>query len=125
MKKFSRSWISSKNPNKQRKYVANAPLDVRKKLLKVHLSKPLKEKYGKRTVLIKKGDTVKVMVGSFKGIIGKVSKVSYKNLRIFVEGVKTRKADGKDVLVGINPSNVQIEELDLKDKIRQKSITKK
>lgn len=125
MKKFSRSWISSKNPNKQRKYVANAPLDVRKKLLKVHLSKPLKEKYEKRTVLIKKGDTVKVMVGSFKGIIGKVSKVSYKNLRIFVEGVKTRKADGKDVLVGINPSNVQIEELDLKDKIRQKSITKK
>ena len=125
MKKFSRAWISSKNPNKQRKYVANAPIDVRKKLLRVHLAKPLKEKYSKRAVLIKKGDTVKVMVGSFKGNIGKVSKVSYKNLRIFVEGIKRKKADGKDVLVSLNPSNVQIEELDLKDKIRQKSITKK
>lgn len=125
MKKFSKAWISSKNPNKQRKYVANAPLNVRKKLLKVHLAKPLKEKYNKRTVLIKKGDTVKVMVGSFKGNVGKVSRVSYKNLRIFVEGIKRKKADGKDVLVSLNPSNVQIEELDLKDKIRQKSITKK
>lgn len=125
MKKFSKSWISSKNPNKQRKYVANAPINLRKRLLRVHLVKSLKEKYNKRTVLVKKGDTAKVMVGRYKGTIGKISKVSYKNLKVFIEGVKAKKADGKEVLIPIDPSNVQIEELDLKDKVRQKSIEKK
>ncbi|GAB4144571.1 MAG: 50S ribosomal protein L24 [Patescibacteria group bacterium] len=37
---------------------------------------------------IKKGDTVVVIAGAFKGTIGTVSKVDVKNERVYVSGVK-------------------------------------
>ena len=48
-RKFSKSWKSSKQPRKQRKYSANAPLHLKRKLLSVNLSKELRKKYGKRS----------------------------------------------------------------------------
>ena len=44
MKEFSKSWVSSKKPGKQRKYRINAPLNIKRKFLSVHLSKELREK---------------------------------------------------------------------------------
>ena len=73
-RKFSTSWKSSKQPRKQRKYLANAPLHLKRKLLSVNLSKALREKVGKRNVVVKKGDKVKAMRGKFKNKQGKVSK---------------------------------------------------
>ena len=47
-KDFSKSWKSSRQPRKQRKYVFNAPLHIRHKLVSANLSKELRKKYGKR-----------------------------------------------------------------------------
>ncbi len=60
-RKFSKSWKSSKQPRKQRKYAANAPLHLKRKLLSVNLSKDLRKKYGKRNMMIRKEDVVKIM----------------------------------------------------------------
>src|SRR3989338_176397 len=43
--KFSTKWKESKQPRKQRKYRANAPLHLRKKFVNVNLSKELRKKY--------------------------------------------------------------------------------
>ena len=40
------------------------------------LSKNLRKKYGKRSVRIVEGDSVKVVRGEFNGVDGKVTKVS-------------------------------------------------
>ena len=69
-KKFSKKWKASGKARKQRKYVANAPLHIKKKFLSANLSKELRKKYG-RSLQIRKGDSVKVMRGKFKGKTGK------------------------------------------------------
>jgi len=82
-KKWSKSWRASKNPSKQRKYIYNAPLHVKRKMLKVALSKDLKKKFNKNAVVVRTGDKVKIMRGDFKGQVGEVIKVMTKKLRVY------------------------------------------
>ena len=51
---FSKSWKSSKQPRKQRKYIAKAPLHIKRKLMGVNLSKELRKKHGKRNIVVRK-----------------------------------------------------------------------
>ena len=119
MKKWSKNWKSSKNPRKQRKYLYNLPLHIRKSLLSATLSKDLRKKYGKRSLSVRKDDKVKILRGQFKKKTGKISRVSLKKIRIYVEGVENVKKDGSKVPYPIHPSNVMITELNLDDKERK------
>lgn len=89
------------------------------------LSKDLKEKYKKRNIRIRKGDTVKVMRGEYKGVDGKVAKIMSNNSRIAIEGIKREKSKGEKVDVSINASNVQITSIDNHDKLRKKKLENK
>ncbi len=109
----------SKQPRKKRKELANKPLHKRRKEMSVHLSKELREKYGKRNIPVRTGDKVKVMRGTFKGKEGKVVEVDLKRYRVKVEGIVRKKADGTEVLVPIHPSNLMITELNLEDERRK------
>jgi len=124
-KKFSTSWKSSRKPRKQRKYLANAPLHLRRKFLSANLSKELRKKYGKRNMPLKKGDVVKVMRGKFKKKTGKVINVDKKRLKIEIEGIQIKKQDGSKTNVKFNPSVLQIIELNTEDKKRNIVETKK
>lgn len=119
-KKFSTAWKSSKQPRKQRKYVAKAPLHIKKKFVGVNLSKDLRKKHGKRNLPIIKGDVVKIKRGKFKGKQGKVLSVKLKMQKITIEGIQVKKLDGSKVNVNLRPSNLQIIELNLEDKKRLK-----
>ena len=119
--KFSKSWKSSKQPRKQRKYSANAPLHIRKKFLSVNLSKGLRKKHGRRNIPVKKGDVIKIMRGKCKKKQGKVTEVNTKTSKISIEGIQVKKQDGSKVNVRLRPSNLQIIELNLEDKKRLKS----
>ncbi|MEM4827756.1 MAG: 50S ribosomal protein L24, partial [Desulfurococcaceae archaeon] len=61
---------------------------------------------------------VRVMRGDYTGHEGRVVKVDLKRVRIFVEGVQMKKADGTPVYYPIHPSKVMIVKLDLSDKYR-------
>ena len=125
MKNFSSAWKSSKKPRKQRKYRLAAPLHIKQKFVQSHLSKDLRKKYGKRSIGLKKGDKVKVMLGKFKKHEGKVEKVDMKKTRIFVNGVEIPKRDGTKKMLALHPSNLMITELNLEDKLRQKALERK
>ncbi len=112
---FSKSWNSSKQPRKQRKYVANAPIHLKRKLLGVNLSKELRTTYGKRNIVVKKGDTVKVLKGKFKNKTGKITHIDIKMVKVFVDGVQIKKQDGSKVNVKLHPSNLQIIEVNTDD----------
>ncbi|MBS3094929.1 50S ribosomal protein L24 [Candidatus Pacearchaeota archaeon] len=122
---FSKHWVGSKRPGKQRKYLAKAPLHIRKKLLNVSLSKELRKKYGRRAITVRKGDKVKILVGKFKKKEGKVTEVNYGRLKIYVEGIQIKKLDGSMTNVPMRSSNIQIIELNLDDKMRVESLNKK
>ena len=64
------------------------------------------------------GDSVKVLRGEFKGIEGKVTKVSTEKRGIAIEGIKREKLKGGNVDIYIHPSNVVITSLNLEDKWR-------
>lgn len=101
-----------------------APLHIRKKFVTVNLSKELKKKYGKRNLGIRKNDKVRIMNGEFRKKEGKVTNVLLKYNKITIEGIQRKKRDGSKVDVRIEPSNAQIIELDLNDKIRINMLKK-
>ena len=124
-KKFSKHWKSSKQPRKQRKYRAKAPLHLRHKMMAAHLSKELRTKYKKRSFPIRKGDKVKVMRGIFKGTIGEIENVNLKKYKVFVKGAEKKKKEGQKMQYPINPSNIKILTLKLDDKKRVKALERK
>jgi large subunit ribosomal protein L24 len=65
-KKWSKTWKSSKQPRKQRKYRHNAPLHIKHKFLSASLSKDLKKKYNIRNISLRKGDRVKNYDGAIQ-----------------------------------------------------------
>ncbi len=122
--KFSTHWLKSKQPRKQRKYRYNAPLHLRHKFLNAHLSAELRKKYGKRSVPLRKGDEVLIMRGSFKKKKGKILEIDLKRSRATIEGINRKKLDGTKVNVYLNPSNLQILNLNLDDNKRLKAVRK-
>ncbi len=125
MKKWSKSWKSSKNPKKQRKYIFNAPLHIKHKFLAANLSDELRKKYNKRNIPVRKGDKVKILRGQFKSMIGKIEKVLLKKTKVYIENAQLQKKDGSKAYYPIHPSNLMIIELNLEDKERKKSLDRK
>lgn len=115
----------SKQPRKQRRALFNAPKHVMVKILSSHLSDELREKYKRRSFPIRKGDTVKIVRGDFKGFSGAVLRVDREKMRIYVEGVTREKVDGTKVLIPIHPSKVMITKLNLDDKKRVEALERK
>ena len=120
--KFSKYWVASRQPRKQRKYRANAPLHIKRKFMSANLSKDLRKKYGRRSFVLIKGDNVKIMIGKFKKKTGKISSVNLKKSKISIEGIQRTKKDGTKINVWFHPSNLQIKELNLEDSKRRKAI---
>jgi len=120
--KFNTKWKASKQPRKQRKYLANAPLHIKKKFVNVNLSKELRKKYGKRNVGLRKNDKIKIMRGKFKKKTGKVLEIKLKTGKIYIEGMQVKKQEGSKVNVPFKSSNLQIIELNLDDKKRIKKL---
>ncbi len=108
----------SSQPRKQRKSRYQAPLHVRHKFMSAMLSDELKEKHGIKSIPVSAGDSVKILRGSHKGKEGKVSVVNLKKMVITVDGISVTKSDGTEVPRPIQPSNVMITKLELKDEKR-------
>ncbi|WP_297477435.1 50S ribosomal protein L24 [Thermococcus sp.] len=117
--------LDTKQPRKQRRFLHNAPLHLRGKMMAAPLSENLREKYGVRNLPIREGDKVRVMRGDFKGKEGKVAEIDLKRYRIHVEGVTQKKTDGTEVYYPVHPSNVMIVELNLDDEKREKIIKRR
>ncbi len=123
--KFSKTWVRSKQPRKQRKYRYNAPLSVKQKFVGAHLSKELRKKYKKRGASLRKGDSVKIMRGQFRNKTGKVEEVNIKKTNVYVSGIEIVKRDGTKARYPIHPSNLMITELNIDDKKRNKIFERK
>jgi len=93
-----------------------------RKNLGAHLSKELRTKYKKRSLVVHTGDTIKIMRGKFDGKSGKVEKVNISKCCVFVEGIQIQKANGQKTKVPLHPSNLMITGLNLSDKRRKELL---
>ena len=110
-------------PTKMRnKMIYLATYQTRSKQLGSALSKDLHKKYGKRSIRVVEGDSVKIVRGEYKGVDGKISKVSTQKSTVAIEGIKKEKTKGDKFDVYIHTSNLLVTSLNSEDKWRMAKI---
>jgi len=106
-------------PTKMRnKQIYYATMQTASTQLSSMLSKNLRKKYGKRSIRVMEGDSVKVIRGEFNGVDGKVTKVSSADNGLTIEGVKKEKLKGEKYDVFVHTSNIEVTGLNTDDKWR-------
>ena len=98
--------------------IYQATFQTRSKQLGSQLSKDLQKKYSKKSVRAVEGDTITILRGEFKGVSGKITKISKEKTSVTVEGVKKEKTKGDKFDVYIHTSNVVVTSLNTSDKWR-------
>ena len=99
-----------------------ATLQTRSKQMGSALSKDLQKKYGKKSARVVEGDSVTILRGEFKGVDGKVSKISTQKSSVAIDGVKKEKTKGDKFDVYIHTSNLVINSLNSDDKWRMAKL---
>ena len=113
-------------PTKMRnRQIYRAINSVRNKQIGATLSKQLRQKYHRRSIRIVNGDTVKIIRGEYKGIDGKVTKISLEKNSVAVEGVQREKLKGGKIDLYIHSSNTVITSLNTEDNWRIKKLEHK
>ncbi|MDD2531203.1 MAG: 50S ribosomal protein L24 [Candidatus ainarchaeum sp.] len=115
----------SKKPSKSRKAFYTMPKHKAVKVIASHLDEKLANELKKRSISVRKGDTVKIVRGENKGKEGKISSVDTVKKRMYIEKVVVRRSNGQEKPLAIQPSNVIVIDLDRSDRKRFKTITKK
>jgi len=98
----------------ERKRFYEARNHEKTKRMHVHLSKELRAKLRqkRRSLLVRKGDRVRIMRGPGKGKRVKVVRVSHNRMAVFLEGMVLRTARGREVLRALQASNLELVELE-------------
>jgi len=110
-------------PTKMRnRMIFQATLQTRSKQMGSALSKDLQKKYGKKSARVVEGDNVTILRGEFKGVDGKISKISTQKSSVAIDGVKKEKTKGDKFDVYIHTSNLVITSLNSNDKWRMAKL---
>merc|ERR1712194_122208 len=120
--KFSETCTSSRR--KCRKAHFTAPSHIRRKIMSCSLSKELRQKYGVRSLPIRKDDEVEVRRGATNSREGKVTGVYRKKYCVTVERLTRDKANGQPHNLPMRPSKLVIVKLKL-DKDRKNLLARK
>lgn len=117
--------MSSTKPRTQRKRAANAPLHAKRVLASSHLAPEVRDRAkGRlpRALPVRKGDTIRVMRGGFRGREGKVVAVDRVKGTVVVEGITIEKVDEKKVPRPLHASNLLIIRMDDTDAWRHRKF---
>ncbi len=117
--------IESSKPKKQREYLYSKPLHKRQKDLSGHLSKKLRQALGKRSLQLRKGDTVRVMKGAKRNSEGKIMSVDYKKSIVCIEKLTRKKTDGTEIPLQFKACNLLVTDVDRSDSRRFKKAKEK
>ena len=112
----------AKNKNQHTHRAMNQILN---KQICASISKALRKRYTRRSIRCMTDDTVKVMRGEYKGLTGKVTKISTETSGVAIEGNKKEKLKGEKIDVYIHSTNMIITSLNTDDKWRLKILEKK
>ncbi|MGP8076626.1 MAG: 50S ribosomal protein L24 [Thermoplasmata archaeon] len=114
--------VSSSSPRRQRKALYTADSFERRIRMGVPLSRELRTRFHTRTVPIRKGDTVRVLSGSFAGREERVAKVHRRDYRVTLDNVTLKTAEEKLKPLTLGVGNLVITRLNLSDPWRRRSL---
>jgi large subunit ribosomal protein L24 len=112
----------SRQPRKQRKAAFSAHQVARRRLLSVPLSKELRARYGRRQLPVRKGDTVRVLRGSYEGQEERVAKVNTRSRSVTLDNITVKKADAKLKPLPVAPNHLVLTRLNLSDSWRRRIL---
>lgn len=113
---------SSRLPRQQRKAAYNADLFERRRRMAVPLSRELRRRYGRRRIPVRKGDTVRILSGSYVGREERVAKVNLDTYSLTLDNVTGKTGDQKLKPLPIRPSHLLLTKLNLSDPWRRRIL---
>jgi len=109
-------------PRRQRRALYNAPTSERRRRMTVPLSRELRRRFRRRNVPVRKGDTVRVLSGSFAGREERVARISRRDYSVTLDNVTLKTAEEKLKPLALRTSHLVITHLNLADPWRRRSL---
>jgi len=113
---------TSRQPRRQRRALFTADTFHRRKLMAVPLSRELRSRFGRRQLPVRKGDTVRILSGSYVGREERVAKVDRRELSVTLDNVTGKKADQKLKPLPIRTHHLLLTRLNLADPWRRRIL---
>jgi large subunit ribosomal protein L26e len=114
--------LSPTSPRRQRKAYYTAGTFERRRRMTVPLSRELRGRFRARSIPIRKGDTVRVLSGSFVGREERVAKVVRRAYAVILDNVTLKTGEEKLKPLPIRTSHLVITRLNLSDPWRRRSL---
>ncbi len=109
-------------PRRQRRALYEATTFERRRRMTVLLSRELRERFHRRSVPLRKGDTVRVLGGSYKGREERVAKIDRRAYAVTLDNVTLKTADEKMKPLDLRPGHLVITRLNLSDSWRRRAL---
>ncbi len=113
---------SPRSPRRQRRALFTADTFERRRRMAVPLSRELRGRFHRRAVPVRKGDTVRVLSGSFVGREERVARVDRRTYSLTLDNVTLKTADEKMKPLPIRPAHLVITRLNLSDPWRRRAL---
>ncbi len=108
----------SKKPNKSRKEQYTLPKHKASKSVKGHLNEKLRKEISKRSISLRKGDTVKIVRGEFVGKEAKITQINRSGRKLYLEKIVKKKSNGQEWQVPIDASKIIVIDVEKTDRKR-------
>jgi large subunit ribosomal protein L24 len=113
---------TSTQPRRQRKAIYVAHTAERRRRMSVPLSRELRARYARRHLPVRKGDTVRILSGSFEGREERVAKVIRRQYAVTLDNVTGKTGDQKLKPLQIRLANLLLTRLNLSDPWRRRVL---
>ncbi len=113
---------SSNSPRRQRRALYTADSFERRIRMSAPLSRELRARFKRRAIPVRKGDTVRVLSGSFVGREERVAKLDRRAYSVTLDNVTLKTAEDKLKPLSIRTSHLVITRLNLADPWRRRSL---
>ncbi len=113
---------SPTSPRRQRKALYTASTFGRRRRMTVPLSRELRRRFRVRSVPLRKGDTVRVLSGSFVGREERVQRVVRRDYSVVLDNVTLKSGEEKLKPLPIRTGHLVITKLNLSDAWRRRSL---
>jgi ribosomal protein uL24 len=114
--------VSPHSPRRQRKALYTADSFERRVRMAVPLSRELRARFHRRSLPVRKGDTVRVLAGSFEGREERVARVDRRAYTVTLDNVTLKTADEKMKPLSLGVGHLVITRLNLSDPWRRRSM---
>ncbi len=114
--------VRSIQPRRQRKAMFTAHIFERRRRMAVPLSRELRQRYGRRSVVVRKGDTVRILTGSYIGREERVARVNRRSYSVTLDNITGKTGEAKLKPLPIRTGHLLLTRLNLSDPWRRRVL---